>query len=97
MGAVNFYHIEVGKNAKDAFQKAVEQAQYDHGHSGYTGTIAEKSSFVMIPLPDGMKPMELADKLMEEDDPRINDKWGDAGCIAIPNTDEYLFFGWASE
>ena len=97
MGAVNFYQVAVGKSAKDAFRNAVEQAQYDYGHSGYTGTIAEKSSFKMIPLPDGMKPMELADKLMDEDDKRINDKWGDAGCIAIPNSDEYLFFGWASE
>jgi len=97
MGATTFYTVSVGKNAKDAFQKAREKAQYDYGHSGYTGTIAEKDSFVMIPLPTGMKPLEYADKLIDECDERIDDKWGDAGCIAIPESDEYLFFGWASE
>lgn len=37
-----------GKTPKMAFDAARYQAQYDHGHNGYTGTIAEKSTFVMI-------------------------------------------------
>jgi len=34
--------------ARAAFDGAVEDAKYEHGHGGYTGTIAEKQSFVMI-------------------------------------------------
>ena len=51
MGATTFYDVVKGSSAKDAFEKAVEEAQYEYGHGGYTGTIAEKDSFVMITPP----------------------------------------------
>jgi len=52
MGANIFYTYAFGKTAKDAFRDAVHQAQWEHGHGGYTGTIAEKHDFVMLPKPD---------------------------------------------
>lgn len=48
MGGCTFYNEVEGKTAKAAFTRAVEDAQYESGHGGYTGTIAEKHSFVMI-------------------------------------------------
>jgi hypothetical protein len=52
MGAVNFYCEAEGKTLQDAFRSAVDEAYYEYGHRGYTGTIAEKSgvTFVEIPL-----------------------------------------------
>lgn len=94
MGAESFTHTSRGDTAEKAFRSAVEEAAYDHGHSGYTGTIAEKDSFVMIPLPEGEDPYEYAEELIGDGDVRI-DKWGPAGCIALGDG-EYLFFGWAS-
>jgi hypothetical protein len=96
MGATTFFTVAKGKTAKEAFSDAVYEARYQHGHGGYTGTIAEKSRFVMITLPEGENPVEYADRLIDMDDPRISDKWGDAGCIPMGD-DKYLFFGWASE
>jgi hypothetical protein len=96
MGATDFYTMAKGKTAKDAFNSAVDAARYEHGHGGYTGTIAEKHSFVMIPIPNGADPYKEATRLMDEDDRRILDKWGPAGCIAV-GEGKYLFFGWASE
>lgn len=101
MGANTFFHEASGKNAKDAFRNAVEEAQYDHGHSGYTGTIAEKESFVMISLPEGTDPYTRAEELIDNGDGRVDDKWGPAGCIEFPPKDNdtqrhFLFFGWAS-
>lgn len=96
MGAVNFSTYAKGKTAREAFESAREEAQYLYGHGGYTGTIAEKSRFVMIDLPAGKTPNEYADELMDNGDRRINDKWGPAGCIAS-GQDTYVFFGWASE
>lgn len=87
MGAEEFNVISSGKNAQEAFNKAVEQAQYDYGHRGYTGTIAEKDSFIMI-KPD---PGQTIDDLME----LVDDKWGPAGCIDLGDG-KYRFFGWAS-
>lgn len=95
MGANTFMTEAQGKNAQEAFNNAVEQARYDYGHAGYTGSIAEKNSFVVIPLPAGEDAHVHANRLIEEGDPRVDDKWGDAGCIALGEGD-YLFFGWAS-
>ena len=95
MGASDFYSTASGKTAKDAFAAAVAQAQWDHGHSGYSGSIAEKHDFVMINLPEDEDAQDYAEKLVNEGDPRIDDKWGPAGCIAMQNG-VYLFFGWAS-
>lgn len=95
MGAASFTQVGKGETASLAFAYAREEAQFDHGHSGYTGTIAEKSNFILIPLPDGRDPHDYAEELMDNDDPRISDKWGPAGCIKIRDG-EYLFFGWAS-
>jgi hypothetical protein len=95
MGAETFTTRAKGKTAKEAFNAAREEAQYEYGHGGYTGTIAEKSEFVMIPLPAGKKAEEYADELIEADDQRITSKWGPAGCFDLGNG-TFLFFGWAS-
>ncbi len=100
MGATTFYTIAHGKTPEEAFTKAREDAERIHGHDGYTGTIVEKSSFKVIPLPKGENPELYAELLIEIDDPRIDDVSGPAGCIAFskkvtPNA--YLFFGWAAE
>lgn len=85
MGALTFESYAEGTDVDKAFQAAVDQALYDHGHSGYTGTIAEKDSYVIIestPLsPEAAE--ELADKLIRDNDDRIADKWGPAGAIAV--------------
>lgn len=106
MGACDFECSGKGKTASEAFESLVEDARYQHGHGGYTGTIAEKTSFKMIGIPDSFKLSHegkserevaslYAEHLMEVCDPRINDKWGDAGCIKVVEG-EYLFFGFAS-
>jgi hypothetical protein len=95
MGAETFYVTAKGSTSQQAFDSAVDEARYRYGSDGYTGTIAEKGSYVMIDLPAGDNPREFADRLISECDPRIDNKWGPAGCIKISD-DEYIFFGWAS-
>lgn len=95
MGAESFRQKAEGATAAIAFRDAVRTAQYECGYGGYTGTIAEKDSFLVIDVPAGQDPRVFAESLMREDDERIQDKWGPAGCVALgPN--EWLFFGWAS-
>ena len=95
MGATTFMIEMTGSNAHEAFNKAHQQACYDHGHSGYTGTVAEKNQYTMINLPKDQNPEDFADYLLDTDDDRVSDKWGPAGCIKTEG-DRYLFFGWAS-
>jgi hypothetical protein len=103
MGACVFKSIGAGKTADDAFNQITEHARYQYGHGGYTGSIAEKDSFVVVARPmtktDAVKE---ANRLIDEEDSRIDDKWGPAGAIEIVDesnapTGKWLFFGWASE
>jgi hypothetical protein len=45
MGADQFFTIGLGPNQHRAFDNAVRDAQWEYGHGGYTGTLAEKSGF----------------------------------------------------
>jgi hypothetical protein len=82
---------------KEAFRRTVEDAKWSHGHGGYSGTIAEKNSFVLIGEIQTLAGAKAwADKLMRDNDKRIEDKWGPAGCIDVVEPRGYLFFGWAS-
>ena len=95
MGAQVFTTTAKGSDARNAFIGAVREAQYECGHGGYTGTIAEKDSFTVIPLAEGVTPDDYADELIGKMDERVNDKWGPAGCFEL-GEGRYLFFGWAS-
>lgn len=56
MGANQFEQVGRGKTAKEAFSAAREQAQWEHGHGGYSGTLAEKDSFgVKLTKPRDLK------------------------------------------
>lgn len=96
MGATDFYTRAKGATAKEAFQRAREDALHQEGHGGYTGSIAEKTEFVMIAVPEGKDPREFAQGMVSLEDSRINDKWGPAGCVPLGG-DEWYFFGIASE
>jgi hypothetical protein len=105
MGADTFStYIIVTGSLKEAFDEAVKRALYDYGHAGYTGTLAEKDSFVLIGKAESQTEAgALARKLINEGDPRIDDKWGPAGIITFPSrlldgteVTKALIFGWAS-
>lgn len=48
MGAEQFFTIALGRNPHQAFDKAREDAYWEWGHAGYTGSIAEKQEFKMM-------------------------------------------------
>lgn len=98
MGGATFTTRQSGETVDEAFSSAVEQAKYMNGHGGYTGTIAEKNSFKLIPrseMEDDEDEFDFAYRLIDECDPRIDDKWGPAGAVKV-DEGEWLFFGWAS-
>jgi hypothetical protein len=97
MGSEQFGICSRGNTADEAFRIAHDQACYDYGHAGYTGTIAEKHEYVLLgTATDLPSAYAQAEALMNADDERITDKWGPAGCIRVAGTDEFVFFGWAS-
>lgn len=94
MGAEVFFDEVSGETAKEAFNEAVRQARYNFGHAGYTGTIAEKDDFVVLPCIEGKTPIQSANEYLEKRDKRVTDKWGPAGCVKTETG--FLFFGYAS-
>lgn len=60
MGANEFKTVSFGKTAAAAFEQAVLDAKHEYGHGGYTGSIAEKRSFVEVKVPSGMSVRSLA-------------------------------------
>ena len=63
MGACEFQTIARGKTAADAFNAAVEDANYEYGHNGYTGAINVKGGFKVFPLPESVTAEEVDDAL----------------------------------
>ena len=61
MGADQYMNAGKGKTADIAFKKVTENARHNHGHSGYSGTIAEKHSMVEFPRPKGMRAKTVID------------------------------------
>lgn len=99
MGATNFWHTANGKTPEEAFRNARQEARYEHGHGGYSGTIAEKNSFVLAKPPAGTDPNEFCRLIENEGVPSLvetyNDKWGPAVCVPLGG-DRYVFLGMAS-
>lgn len=112
MGATQFITHAYGKTIEEAFNTAYEDALWEHGHGGYTGTIAEKPGFVLVDVPPGVTFTEFVHALEDSWDKKpdwapsnwdrltaiYNDKWGD--CLAVADTrhldNNWIFFGWAS-
>lgn len=93
MGSTTFYIYNYGKNAKEAFLRSVESARYEYGHGGYTGTIAEKNEYKIIPPSEhkGKNKERYAEKLIDKCDYRVDDKWGPAGAIRVTGKDEQMW------
>jgi hypothetical protein len=85
MGAQDFANEYRGTaTIEEAYATLVDQALWDHGHAGYTGTIGESRGFVLDP---GVKaPMTSEDAYKRAHDWEREDgpeKWGPAWAIPL--------------
>lgn len=93
----------------EAFRQVREDALYDYGHAGYTGTIAEKDGYVVYTPPANISVNQVleafwsypasrpewADSKYDAAFEQYDDKWGFA--VALKNDDgTWTFTGWAS-
>ena len=102
MPSNEFQDTESARTAEEAFRRLVAQAKFDHGHAGYTGTIAEKTSFRMEQPRKDETPNACFSRCVADRDHWSGDKWGPAACIDFgPDPKRkgfniFYFFGWAS-
>jgi len=85
MGATTFLCYVPISDPREAFLQACDEARMEYGHGGYTGTIAEKSDFVIIERDPQWTFLaeRRANELLSHSDSRICDKWGPAGALAV--------------
>ena len=101
MGAERFDVFQKGSDVHSAFKAARDEALYEYGHCGYTGSLGEKTSFEMRNGGQALTFKEaeaFADKDLEEND---HDKWGPAWVVPFhpddsPTVIGFLFYGYAS-
>ena len=101
MGAHNFLTFGCGDTAKEAFDKLVEEAVYEYGHSPYNGTI----STTRLNNRHHTFLADKFDKSLVEEAYKIasDDGWGEKWESRVINCGEYkdshmwAFYGWASE
>jgi hypothetical protein len=110
MGAESFEVYSGEQDSGAAFAVLREQALYDFGHAGYTGTIAEKTGFVIYNPPTHVSSREAVAALVDSYSTRpewadaqfdhiasiYNDKWADAVAIGDDEGFGWYFIGWAS-
>jgi hypothetical protein len=89
MGAADFRNIGCGATIAAAFNDLVDSARHEHGHGGYTGTIAEKSEYKLIQPTPGEEANDCIDRLFDADDKRL-DKWGPALAIYLGTVADYM-------
>lgn len=114
MGA-NVYYNTHPKYSPDGILYSIETAHgtlmdeafYDHGHNGYSGTIAEKPDFKVFTLKEEYRQIptakfesiidfDHADDFFEEPGAGsvYDDKWGPG--VVFETKDSYVFTGYAS-
>ena len=111
MGAENFSTTGTGTSVTEAFRDAQDSAFWEHGHGGYTGTIAEKPGCRLFELPVGQSIEAIERALSDAWNPdaerpawltdelyeTYNDKWGPAVAFQDPTDPKtWHFMGWAS-
>jgi hypothetical protein len=81
MGADQFSEVLIGRDLGKLFDQAVKDAQYNYGHAGYTGTIAEKGGYVDLgPMPSRMTVDRLEELIYESQEWRYqNDEYNRNG------------------
>lgn len=96
MGSNWFTEGAPGADPRAAFAQAVSESAHRYGHGGYTGSLAEKDSYVVIR--GAASPMTrtaaLALIATMHDDLRVRDKYGPAGAIALVDDTKRVPIDW---
>jgi hypothetical protein len=98
MGGEQFMFAAKGSDLNKVHLEAVRQAQYDHGHAGYSGTIAEKPEVELRAQGKIFASIKDAEAFAEKDCDN-NGKWGPAFAVAYGIDGKihgYVLYGWAS-
>jgi hypothetical protein len=81
------FTAKTSKQVKEKHDELVEQAQYDHGHSGYSGSFAESPGVTVLPAE--FDSVENAEEYIDEN----AKKWENSLAVRIKGTDTWVIGG----
>lgn len=90
-----FIQLGQGESVEVAFDSATHRARLAFGTNGFTGTLADKGSFILIRAPRGVEALGYAERLLKLKDPRICEMWSPAGAI-FHGPGAWWFFGFSA-
>jgi len=96
MGATSFENEYRGPlDMKEAYREVKDQALYDHGHSGYSGTIAETPGVIIdpaTPLPVDIDVAEKRAQFWEREDggQPTPQKWEAAWAVPLKPIPDFV-------
>jgi len=83
MGAMDFHNsatVKDGESTSEVFERMHDNACYEYGHGGYSGTLAEKPGFATFRVNAGVTIFDLINALEDEDRDLL------AGMLQSPNS-----------
>jgi len=91
MGATNFDETHFGKNVKEAYADAVDDARFEYGFDPYNGTISTTNGVYLFPKEVhpryGTKKFnDWVDDILDEKIKSPVEKRGRAGAVEIPRS-----------
>ena len=95
MGAAEFSEEGFGRDVDEAFVGARDRAQWEHGHAGYSGTIAEKGEVIELDRKafGRLKARRVADLFSEAEaagkGPAVRELYKRLGALAAPAMGAY--------
>ena len=76
-----FIQLVTGQSPDGAFDAGTHAARLAFGNGGFTGTLADKGSYIVIRCPKIYEPKAYAEYLIDSQDQRIAEMWSPAGLI----------------
>ena len=100
MGAHNFITFGEGKTAREAFDALVREAEWEHGHDPYNGTISTTSMSRKPPkvIRKRYTPKARTEAIEVAEADGWGEKWESRAidCGATKGGHMWAFYGWAS-
>lgn len=93
-GAESFINVAYGDNARECFDELVQEAQYQHGHDPYNGTISTQQNYSVLKLQFNSR--KEAESYAQENIDSVEKYYCRAVRFSENGNNGFVFYGWAA-
>lgn len=93
-GSESFINVAYGDDAQECFEELVKDAEYEHGHGAYNGTISTQQDYTVLKLQFNSR--REAEAYAEANLDSVEKYYCKAVRFSEHGADGFVFFGWAA-